>query len=426
MNGIKRIAAVIIVLALCVSVFGCKPSGGGTPVDNGENNVLPETAEAWIDIYNEKAGDKATEKVIMSLDEILDTNKGFIDAAEYMVDVVDFESRSEEVTDEKLKEWLGAEISYDPCYKADGSAYTADEINAIYGNRNIDAASVENITRGITVARANVRTVPYGGYVLKAPDNMPYDRIQETELNVAMPVWIMHESLDGGYYYVQSYYYRGWVEKATVAKVVNDEDWAYFAEPENFVVVTDKMLTLDGRKVDMGVALPLESKTEDKYVVALPTADEAGSLTRKSVNVAAESANEGYLEYTMANFYVQAFKYLGTIYGWGGMNNGIDCSSFICSVMRSFGFKMPRNTSQQNKIMCSPITLGGMSNADKEKLFDGLRAPAALFSSGHVTLVLGESNGKYFIIHAPAAGKPVAVNEIDILSENYTYLSIIG
>lgn len=397
-------------------------------VDTGvdEDSLVPsDEAKKWIDAYDLKFGSGAAEKVILGTNEIKNINAGMISLADYMVDVRDFSEAEAVVTDNKLREWLGAEIPYAPCYKEDGSAYSDAEITQIYANRDVEKAGQFVISRGIVVERADMRTVPHGDIVLKAPDNMPYDRIQETELVVGMPVWILHESADGMFYYVQSYYYRGWVRKSSVATVSDDEDWEYFTEPERFVVVTEKLLEVDGRYADMGVVFPLEAVSDRGYEVCVPCADGNGALTGKIVIIERTSAYEGYVPYTMANFYTQAFKYMGTIYGWGGMDNGVDCSSFVCSVMRSFGFEMPRNTSQQNKIMCSPISLSELSDGEKSELFEKLDAPAALFSSGHVTLVLGEMDGRYYIIHAPSAGNEVCTAEISVTDTKYTYIAIM-
>lgn len=451
------VAAIFVTFLLVLSCFvGCKrdkisqDSPNNTEKNNGnvaategstENMITEKPAEdtvidenicltpsekalLWIENYNKKHGDGTAFETILDVEGIKAKNKKMESLADYLVDIREF-TKSANISVETLKKWLGAEIPYNPCYKENGERYSQTEIDSIHKNRNIDVVGAFEIKRGVAVERADMRTVPFGEIVLKAADNMPYDRIQETEIITGMPLWVLHESLDGEYYYVQSYYYRGWVKKDTVAVTDNEDLWQYFIQPENFAVVTDTIVKIDGKSLDMGVVLPIEGETESAFVVTLPEKDSQGYLTKKRAELEKSKAHKGFVPYTAANYYTQAFKYIGKIYGWGGMNDSVDCSGFVCAVMRSFGFEMPRNTSQQCKIMCDPIDLKSLSKEDREKLFDELDVPAALFNPGHVRLVLGEIDGKYYIIHAPSAGKPVCVAEFGINDENLTYLSMI-
>jgi hypothetical protein len=383
-----------------------------------------EEAALWIKNYEKIHGEGTASQVILDLEKIKGENSAMESLAEYIVDVKNFD-KSNDITDDQLRNWLSAEISYSPCYKESGIRFSKAEISAIYENRNIDAAGSFVKKRGIATGRADMRTVPCSEIVLKAPDNMPYDRIQETEIIVGMPLWVLHESLDNEFYYVQSYYYRGWVKKSAVAVTDNEGLWNYFTKTENFAVVADPIVNLCEKNIDMGAILPIESEEQNVFKVTLPDRTETGELTKKTATIDKTKAHKGFIPYTMANYYTQAFKYIGTIYGWGGMNNGVDCSSFVCAVMRSFGFEMPRNTSQQSKIMCEPLDIKALSLKERENIFKELDSPAALFNPGHVRLVLGEKDGKYYVIHAPSAGKPVCVAEFTPFDENLTYLSII-
>src|SRR5699024_3940686 len=78
-------------------------------------------------------------------------------------------------------------------------------------------------------------------------------------------------------------------------------------------------------------------------------------------------------------------------YGWGGMNNKRDCSAFIMDIYRTFGLKLPRNTSEQ-----------GLKSIGKIYEFNNAEnfIPAiVLYMPGHTMLYLGEDGGEHYMIH---------------------------
>nr|WP_288296524.1 C40 family peptidase [uncultured Anaerostipes sp.] len=85
---------------------------------------------------------------------------------------------------------------------------------------------------------------------------------------------------------------------------------------------------------------------------------------------------------TVASF---AQRFVGNPYVWGGtnLNSGADCSGFVGGVYRSFGYKLPRTSSD--------LRSAGRKVAYKDK------QPGDLICySGHVAMYIG--NGK--IVHA--------------------------
>lgn len=199
-----------------------------------------------------------------------------------MIDIKSFEDGVKEIGAEKLKAWISSGSTLSVAFDIDGRRFTEEELEDIKANRNLDKAGTFTPVRAIVCERADLRTVPYGGPMLKAAGDTYYDRLQETELVLGMPVWVLHESSDGLFYYVQSYFYRGWVSRETVAAAKSEEEWMYFADPESFVVVTDALVKLGGKSVDMGVKLPaVKSEDGGKYTVTIPAADAEAFLYGK-------------------------------------------------------------------------------------------------------------------------------------------------
>lgn len=464
-NMLKYFVLLLAACSLCTFAAGCFRAGevlspekgesgpdedtapektpGAVPPQTEENPAIPaetdipipseketclapgESAQKWIRLYEETYGAGLSEKILMEESAIRRFNESLIGSAEYMVDVSAFDD-AKAVTAEMLRAWIEAGTLPAPCYKANGTEYSPAEIGEIYRNRNIDGLGSFSVLRGVVTDRADLRTVPYGETVLKAAGDIYYDRIQETELIAGMPVWILHESLDREYYYVQAYYYRGWVLKTKIAAVSEDADWKLITEPERFAVVTDAMLTLGGRSLDMGTRFALEKTTETGYRVILPGREENGMFVREYAVIPFVSAHLGYIPFTMQNYYIQAFKYEGRMYGFGGTDGGVDCSSYACAVFRSFGLMLPRNSGQQGTIIGNARSLSGLNSGEKKDVLSSVSAPAIIYRPGHIMLWLGVENGECRMIQAPQGGETVKEGLLSLSDERLTLVIVIG
>lgn len=85
---------------------------------------------------------------------------------------------------------------------------------------------------------------------------------------------------------------------------------------------------------------------------------------------------------TVAKF---AQRFVGNSYVWGGtdLNRGADCSGFIGSVYRSFGYKLPRSSSE-------------LRSAGRKVSYSQKQPGDIICYNGHVAMYIG--NGK--IVHA--------------------------
>ncbi len=301
--------------------------------------------------------------------------------------------------------------------KYDGSkSITKTQVDEILDNRNLDQINEDNFQRGLVVARSNLRSFPSMTHFYNSNQNTQVDNLQESELLVNTPVLILHESLDANWYFVMAPNYVGWVLKETVA-IVTTDDWNYFLNEENFVVITDPIVKVGDTTLDMSVRLPLEKTTEDSYKVVLPKRATNGNLAKETISLAKDQAYIGYLPYTLRNLYMEALLYENTPYTWGGYTGGVDCSGYISNIFGTFGFKFPRNTSSQNTSVGQIIDLSNQDDSTKLQTIE--KHPGSLlYQAGHVTLYLGTWEDKHYIIHANGTTWNVAITVL----ENSSYL----
>ncbi len=268
-----------------------------------------------------------------------------------------------------------------------------------------------------------MRTYPTHDFLVDSPDDNLYDNIQETAISAAQPLLILHTSANNRWYYVRMYNYTGWVSANDVAITMNRSIWLDYMNSQNFLVVTGSKIRLGYNPYspdlselmfEMGTKLPLvttnvptvvdNQNVTGCYVIKLPVRDASGKLDFKQALVPISAdVSEGYLPYTRENIIKQAFKVQGERYGWGGLFNGMDCSSFILNVYGTFGIKLPRNTSQQVKIEGNKVEFSNAPTIEKrESLLSSLKPGAAIYKPGHAVIYLGKHNGKHYVIHDAA------------------------
>ena len=96
---------------------------------------------------------------------------------------------------------------------------------------------------------------------------------------------------------------------------------------------------------------------------------------------------------TVAEF---AQRFVGNPYVWGGtdLNRGADCSGFIGSIYRSFGYKLPRSSSE-------------LRSAGRKVSYSQKQPGDNICYNGHVAMYIG--NGK--IVHASSRKTGIKISQ---------------
>ncbi len=370
----------------------------------------PARAEAieWIELYNKKHGKDSADDVIMDHDSISEYNQKLIKECHTLHDMN--EPPESMLGSDVRREINRYTIPTDERNDRHNNRITAEMREAVSENCGLDKIPDEvEVRYGIITNRCDLRGFPteLGFYDVATGY---YSGIQECELITGFPVIILHESNDGGFYFVRSYYYCGWISSSCVA-LTNREEYLNHQSPDNFITILSPEIKVNDTALSMGCTLRYVSEDKDCYYAEIPNSDENGELIYKTAEISKTNASFGYLPYTMKNYYRQAFEYLGTPYCWGGENGGVDCSGFVCTVFRTFGIYLPRNTSEQEKYNGEVISFASNNATD---VLDGLNYPTSVHRKGHVMLYLGKKNGQHYIIHAPQGGETICVTSLSL------------
>jgi hypothetical protein len=221
---------------------------------------------------------------------------------------------------------------------------------------------------------------------------------------------VIHDSIEGRWSFVNSYFCQGWIERQDIALAQDKAAVQDYCESTPFVIYTgesgyvyyDREKTRLALKMRMGTRLPLIEDAETYYCVRVPIHDANGYLSFAEGYLPKDSsAHSGYLPFTQENVARLAFGLKGSAYGWGGMFEGRDCSRFIFDIFRCMGMLFPRNSASQSQAGFSSIDLADLSIDQKERtvIEKGVPFATLLNLPGHVMLYIGEEGGKAYAIH---------------------------
>lgn len=363
------------------------------PVIAAEPYMMPNTTPSMINENFWIGKLQSPDQIIMDDKQIAVFNQKVVDS---MPDTIyDLRQYPMKVPKEKLLSLIAVPKQPGDTEYINGQLATADYYKMLEAKCNKQAiAPITTVRWAFTVKRANVRTYPTNDFVADTSADREFDNLQETAIDPAEPVVILHQSASSDWYYVQAYNYRGWLPAEDLAIAANRQQWLEYLDSKEFLTVTARRLVIGDAVFAMGAKLPLDNS---KKAVKLPVRGPKGELTFALTAQPSESqVVRGYLPYTRANILKQVFKLQGERYGWGGMHNSWDCSSLILDVYRSFGLKLPRNADEQEKAAGQAITFSG----ERANQIANLQPGDAVYMPGHVMMYLGEHDGQPYAIHS--------------------------
>ena len=285
-------------------------------------------------------------------------------------------------------------------YLASGERQPTSFFDFAQSNRDLLAVADTTAKTALTVCKADIRAFPVANACYS--DNLMQDLFQEASLPTGTPVLLLHQSADGQFYFVYSYFYSGWIAADQLA-LASEDAFALFANPDEFAVVT---VPQSANGLCMGTILPLISQNENGVVVALPDGGTA-MLSHFEVSI-------GFMEPTVHNLLQLSFSLVGLPYAWGDKGTGVDCSGMYVAAFRCMGIFLPRNTGDMRGVKdANYISL-------KESTLLDIPSALLIFRPGHVMLYLGTVEGKHYILHAPGSGNFVRV---DVLSRTDNLIS---
>jgi uncharacterized protein YxeA len=359
-----------------------------------------QKAAFWIDLY------KKPYEIILTTDQIRKYNEDNFNRLPFLSDLV---NEPGIISGDEVLKWIN-QLSVVPRatrYFENGKVYQNSDYQIMAWNINPKGIPDEvRVRYGVTVKRTQMRTWPSTNASFSSPTNQKVDYFTETAVYPGEPVSIYHASEDGMWYFAGIYHYKAWIPAEDVALCSKDELIELMAYDDLIVISGAKLYTQatdDSRvsylQLDMGVSLPLEDSCEQGCTVRYPVRNKNGSLEYIPLYLPMwADISTGYINFTPAAVLEQAFKLIGEPYGWGGMNNARDCTSFLVDIYRTFGIRLPRNSNQQEQVL-GAISLKGKDREERVKIIEGLKPGSLLYMPGHAMMYLGKYEDRHYIIH---------------------------
>ena len=393
-----------LLLTACQEIDEHKPVLCNTkekqPVIIVNKNRHLNIAEYWIDQLKEP------DKIIMNQKEI-DAFNAFTAKKQGML------TRFEDISTQYKTDWIKESITRaffglrnSVKYFADGNKITDQFFKEMQLYMSLDLLNKKSTqTRyALTVNYTNQRIIPTDLTLLKKANQIHFDRNQNSALDIATPIAILHSTEDGQWHYGIGPTSSGWIKDSDIA-FGSHKEIANYLDMDNFVVTTSAKtpLMIKGRYHDymrMGVKLPILMTIDDMSMVMIPMRNEHGKLILGNATVKTANVHKGYLPYTAKNILTQAFKFLHAPYGWGGMYGEQDCSKFLQEIYATTGLYLPRNSASQAKAGEFQTILQGVDTTTKANILaKSLIGATIIHLDGHIALYLGEYKGEPYIIH---------------------------
>lgn len=402
----KRLASALLACLVCAGCATSERFYYAAPTSLP--GVAPEMKRPgfWI------ARHPSPDKVVMNPHEIDEFNLSLIEPLKLVKDVTKFpvSISGNEFKTSQLE--ILKDLKAQGLYRADRARAGDSFYSSIKQNMNLKTVPVEIRAQfGFIANFADQRILPTDEGLYGKPNDIDFDELQNSGLDIGTPVVVLHRSLDNKWLYAQSSLSAGWVEADKVAFCESKELDAFMSGHKPVVVIDSKAdIYLDpGLKeyygyVRMGATLAFSGNTDSRLVeVVVPLRENSGAVSFRKCYMRKESVREGYVPYTARNMIQQAFELLNEPYGWGDMRGEQDCSRFIQQIFATAGIQLPRNSADQGKAGSSIAefdkTAGGEERIKilETKAIGGL---TILYLKGHIMLFLGMADDAPYVIHA--------------------------
>ena len=324
-----------------------------------------------------------------------------------------FEPWSLQKIDKPLDEmqWPFRSVTKKKIYSSSGKVIKPYRYNSWIKNANFGKLDTAH-QYGITVRHTNVRALPTASPFYHDPkkvgEGFPFDYNQNTAYYPNTPLYISHYSLDGKWAYVRGSAAYGWIKSSDMV-VVDKKFIKKFKNGKYAVIVKDNsVLKHNSKKITIlkiGTIFPMTKiKTKDKKVknaymfairdskgkahIQMATADKNNLIAKKPI--AMTSKNVAFI----------ARQFYDEPYGWGGLMETRDCSSFTKDFFAPFGLFLRRNSSKQARDG-NYCNIRGVPKTKKKKLIIKNAKPfrSMLYVPGHIVLYLGQYKGEPVIMH---------------------------
>ncbi|CAM3903540.1 SH3 domain-containing protein [Arcobacter cloacae] len=328
-------------------------------------------------------------------------------------DFINQNKATKDYFDKYFRPWSASKVSYPKNEAMWGQSYknrkvylenhqlaTKEWFDKVINNSNFDEYNVVP-KKAITLKNTNVRVLPSNSPMFYDPtkpgEGFPFDYNQNSLIKINTPVLVSHLSKDKAWAYIESSIVGGWVEINSIA-FVNDEFIKNFKTTNYYVSVKEKFPIYDPIFREYVKVSTIFPKKGDKYIIAKKDDNQNAIITY--IDLQNDEIEAMPVSFNSANRIKLLNELLEEPYGWGGLLNNRDCSSFTQDFFAPFGKFLHRNSKAQTT-NGKFLDMSNLSLDEKKEFMKkhGVPFSTLVYLKGHIMLYVGIKNNEPLVVH---------------------------
>lgn len=320
---------------------------------------------------------------------------------------------SKDFFDKYFKPWNSTKVSYPKIEAMWGQSYKNKKVylenhqlaTASWFDKQIENSNFDDYNilakKAITLKNVNIRVIPTNSPMFYDPtqpgEGFPFDYNQNSSLKINTPLIVSHLSKDRAWAYVESSTVGGWVEIGTIAFVDNDFIQE-FKTSNYFVSVKEKFPIYDPIFREYIKVATIFPKKNNKYIIA--KRDDNQNAYISFIDLNSDEVESMPLAFNSENRIKIAKQLIDEPYGWGGLLNNRDCSSFTEDYFATFGKFLHRNSKAQLS-NGKYLDMSKLTNSEKKEFMknNGVPFSTLVYLKGHIMLYIGIKENEPLVLH---------------------------
>lgn len=257
------------------------------------------------------------------------------------------------------------------------------------------------LKKAITLKNTNVRVLPTHSPMFYEPtkpgEGFPFDYNQNSLIKINTPLIVSHLSKDKAWAYIQSSTVGGWIKINDIA-FTSEEFIKEFKTNNYFVAIKEKFPLYDNVFREYVKVATIFPKKADQYIIA--KADFNQNAIISFIQISGDEVEQLPIKYNVENRIKIARALMNEPYGWGGLLNNRDCSSFTQDFFAPFGKFLSRNSKAQTK-NGKYFDISNLSNEEKKNyiLKNAVPFSTLVYLKGHIMLYVGVKDKEPLVMH---------------------------
>lgn len=315
--------------------------------------------------------------------------------------------------DKYFKPWNSTKVSFPKIEAMWGQSYKNKKVylenhqlaTASWFDKQIENSNFDDYNtlakKAITLKNVNIRVIPTNSPMFYDPtqpgEGFPFDYNQNSSVKINTPIIVSHLSKDKAWAYIESSTVGGWVEIGSIA-FVDDKFIQEFRTSNYFVSVKEKFPIYDPIFREYVKVATIFPKKNNKYLIAKKDDNQNAIISYIALND--DEVEAMPLAFNSQNRIKIAKQLIDEPYGWGGLLNNRDCSSFTQDYFATFGKFLHRNSKAQLS-NGKYLDMSNLSNDEKKEFMkkNGVPFSTLVYLKGHVMLYIGVKENEPLVFH---------------------------